>query len=219
MKRREIGIVAATLVILVAVGIGWLMSKSRGADAAASARNLQQWGIALNLCLIDNENQLPSVGGAPIEPEPKSAWYNTLPAYLGQTPLSDLPEGRRPRPGDLSLWMAPGTKPPRIWDPSVFFFNYAMNQALQPDPSLRSFKIYEIDYPGNVVFMTEVDGYEPFATPGTVAYRYGSNSRQPVTNVLFCDGHVAAVSRSRLTDDPASRLAASAEHSVSWFEK
>jgi prepilin-type processing-associated H-X9-DG protein len=95
-----------------------------------------------------------------------------------------------------------------------------MNQFLQPDANVRSFRIYEIDHPANVVFMTEVNAYEPAVTPERVDFRFGPGgaSQRAVANVLFCDGHVEPVTRARL-ENPEARLAATAESGISWFEK
>lgn len=212
MKPREIILAVIVALLLALAAFGWQQSRQRDASGLAGARNLQQWGIALNLYLIDNDNHLPSVGGDPISPKQESAWYNALPPYLSQTPLANLSEEQRPRPGDASLWIDPGTKAPRIWDSSVFFFHYGMNRYLQPDKNLRSYKVNELGRPGNVVFLTEVDGYEPFAIPDTVTFRHGTTA-----NVLFCDGHVAPVTRAVLVDDPLTLLSSTAEEGVSWF--
>ncbi len=217
MGLRHILIALALLVVAGISAAAYLLGRRGETSSVASARNLQQWGIALNLYLIDNENQLPETGATPIEPAQAKAWYNALPVYLSQTPLADLPPGSRPKPGTQSIWINPGAKKPHVWDPEVFYFNYAMNRFLQPDPGARSFKIYEIDHPGNVVFMTEVDGYEPAVTPDAVAFLHGG--RASIANVLFCDGHVAPEPRAILVDDENTRLATSAENGLSWFEK
>jgi prepilin-type processing-associated H-X9-DG protein len=221
MKPREILLAGAVGILLIVAGIVWLLARGKDASGADSARNLQQWGIALNLYLIDNENQLPEVGSTPIESSQKNAWYNALPEYLSMTPLADLPPGKRPQPGVPSFWIDPTSKKPRVWDPNVFYFNYAMNRYLQPQADVRSFRINELNYPGNVVFLTEVNDYEPAATPETVAFLHGKRPGSPsaVANVLFCDGHVAPVTRSVLVDDPEARTAAAAEKGVSWFQQ
>ena len=221
MKPREILLAATVGVLLVAAAATWFLARGKDATGAASARNLQQWGIALNLYLIDNENQLPETGATPIEAAQLKAWYNALPPYLSQTPLADLPPDQRPRPGVPSLWIDPSLKPVRIWDADQFFFGYAMNQALQPQAGVRSFKINELNYPGNVVFLTEVNGPDPFVTPETVVFRHGSrpNSPSAIAIVLFCDGHVAPVTRAVLVDDTVARSASAAENGVSWSEQ
>ncbi len=220
MKPREIVLASIVGLLLLAAAIGWWIARGREATGVASARNLQQWGIALNLYLIDNENQLPEVGVAPVTPAQEKAWFNALPVYLSQTPLADLPPGQRPKPGVPSLWVDPNSRSPRNWDPEVFYFNYAMNRFLQPKADVRSFKINELTYPGNVVFLVEVNDYEPAATPDTVVFPHGpGRGPRALTNVLFCDGHVAPVTRAALVDDPAARTAANAETGVSWFEQ
>lgn len=220
MKPREIILLVLVAIGLVVSGVAWFTSRSGDAYAAQSARTMQQWGIALNLYLIDNANQLPETGVTPITKAERTAWYNALPPYIGQTALADLPPGKRPKPGVASMWIVPGQREPRAWDNEVFFFNYAMNQFLQPEADTRSFRIFEIPSPQNVVFMTEVNGYEPSVTPERVEFRFGpgGNSPRAVANVLFCDGHVEPVARGALVDDPTSRLATSARDGVSWFE-
>ena len=221
MKPREILLASAVGVLLVVAAIAWLIARGHSASGAGSARNLQQWGIALNLYLIDHQNQLPEVGSTPIEAKPENAWYNALPVYLSLPPLSELPPGSRPEPGKPSLWIDPAAKAPRVWDPEVYFFNYGMNRALQPQADLRSFRINELGTPGNIVFLTETDGYEPAVTPDTVAFLHDRRPTSPtaIANVLFCDGHVAPVTRAVLVDDPEARTAAAASEGVSWFER
>lgn len=221
MRPRELLLAGAVFILLLAAFAVWLMGRSKHASGAASARNLQQWGIALNLYLIDNENQLPEVGAAPIAATQEKAWYDALPPYLSQAPLADLPPGQRPRPGVPSLWIDPSLKAVRIWDADLYYFDYAMNHALQPQANVRSFKINEINYPGNVIFLTEVNGNDPFVTPDTAVFRHGNRPGSPASLaiVLFCDGHAAPVTRAVLVDDPAARSAAAAENGVSWFDQ
>ena len=222
ISLREVIIGLAILVVLAVVLSAILMKQRAEAVRVASSRNLQQWGIALNLYLIDNENQLPEIGAEPVTPEQKKAWYNALPPYISQSALADLPEGRRPRPGVPSIWIDPASREVRVWDPAVFFFNYGMNKFLQPEAGTRSFRIYEINFPANVVFMTETEGYSPAIGPENVVFRHGSGSAtspKAEAHVLFCDGHVQPVTRQQLVNDPNALAAPSAETGVSWFQK
>jgi len=221
ITMREIVVAVAILAVLAVLITVVCLKNAAEARRIASARNLQQWGIALNLDLIDNENQLPEIGHEPISEEQKKAWYNALPPYISQTPLAELPPGKRPRPGVPSLWIDPTAKPVRVWDDDVFFFNYGMNKFLQPVEGTRSFRIYEINNPANVVFMAETEGYSPAIGPDEVAFRHGGKVGSPKAeaHVLFCDGHVQFVTRQRLVDDPSVRSAASAETGISWFEQ
>lgn len=218
---REILIGAAILVVLAVVLTGMFLKNQAEAQRTASSRNLQQWGIALNLYLIDNENQLPDTGREPVTPEQTRAWFNVLPPYISQPALTDLAPGNRPRPGVPSLWIDPASKPVRVWDPEVFFFNYGMNKFLQPVEGTRSFRISEISHPAHVVFLTEVAGYLPAIGPEDVVFRHGGakpTSPKAEALVLFCDGHVELVTRQVLVNDPNARSAAAAETGVSWFQ-
>lgn len=206
-------------VILIVFGLIAFSNFARSGQAAlrtAELRNLQQWGIALNLYLIDNENQLPEVGATPVTVEQTRAWYNVLPPYISETPLAELPEGGRPRPGVPSLWVRPTTKPVKIWDPAVFYFDYAMNSFLQPQAGTRSFRIYEINFPGSVLFLVPVSGYSPGAAPDDVVFDL--SEKPPVARVLFCDGHVRAVPRGILKS-AESRAVPVSGNGVSWYEK
>jgi len=208
---------AATMVLLaLAFVLLAVLGRQKAASARiASARNLQQWGIALNLFLIENDNQLPGVGKSPVTSGQANAWFNALPLYLSEKPLADIPPGGRPRPGVPSLWVRPGTRPVKIWDPQLFYFSYGMNRNLQPVEGTRSFRINEIPFPGSVIFLVPIDGYSPDAGPEDLAFpRTGAAEAQ----ILFCDGHVAGVPRAKLLD-PVSLSATNAEKDISWFQK
>jgi hypothetical protein len=209
-------VIGAVLLVIVGVIVYGNLSRQKEASLRTSeARNLQQWGIALNLYLIENENQLPEVGATPVTEEQKKAWYNVLPPYVSETSLAAIPPGQRPRPGEPSFWVRPTTKPVKIWDPQTFYFSYGMNRYLQPVETARSFRIHEIAYPGNVVFLVPVSGYTPAAVPETVVF---SSDKEPEVPVLFCDGHVQTVKKSVLLA-PGAHEAAAAAGGPSWFEK
>ncbi len=173
------------------------MGKSRDALAVGSASNLMRWGIALNLYLMDNEDRLPSVGGALPDPELEQAWYNALPLYLSMTPLTQLPTEQRPRPGDESLWVDPAAtaNDARLaW--GDFFFSYGMNYWLHPIETELTYKIYRVTAPARTVFLAETAGSRPGLAPQEVALRHGTrpNGVDALGHVLFCDGHVELVS-------------------------
>ncbi len=211
----RVGISALVLAVLAVVLFAILERQRQKGESAAAARNLQQWGIALNLFLMENGNQLPEVGRTPVTDPQPHAWFNALPPYISEAPLAGLPPGGRPRPGVPSLWIRPGTKPVKIWDPEVYHFNYGMNAALQPAEGMRSFRIYELNFPANVVFLAPVDGRLPSAVPADVVF---SKGREASAHILFCDGHVQAVTRSNLLA-PAALAATAAESGISWFQQ
>jgi prepilin-type processing-associated H-X9-DG protein len=204
-----------TIVVLAFVLAAVLGREKENTTRVASARNLQQWGIALNLYLIENDNQLPEIGKSPVTAEQSKAWFNILPLYLSEKPLAELPPGQRPRPGVPSLWIRPDSKPVKIWDLEVFYFNYGMNRNLQPVEGARSFRINEINFPGSVIFLVPTDGYSPDAGPEEVFF---SKSGPPEAHILFCDGHVEVATRSKLLD-PSTLSPPQTAKEISWFHQ
>lgn len=207
--------IAILLLAVVAFGVAvpYFMNASRAAARQASAGNLQQWGIALNLFLTEYDNRLPETGGADIRTEDKLAWYNSLPPYLSQTPLAELPSF--PQPGEPSLWMDPALSKK---EKAGVRFSYGMNARLQPDRGVAPFKIFEIDDPTRVVFLTEVAGLSPRVQAADVRFRHGKKDPDPgaKAHVLFCDGHVELVSRAELKDNPAAEDSKAPMSKVSW---
>lgn len=223
MKPREWFIGGGILVVLTVVLFLVWGRQDSGAQQAQAVRQLQQWGIALNLYLLDNDNILPAVGGLPISAEQNNAWYNALPPYLGRPALASLAPGERSRPGVSSFWVGPSSKPTRAWDEAEFFFGYAMNGFLQPDAKMRSFKVGELGRPGQVIFLGESAGFDPVLTPENVLTPWGpgrGKAPHSLAKILFCDGHVEPVPRSVLLDDPEVR---STQHlatgGISWFQE
>lgn len=214
--------VVVLFVLATVLGTIWLGQQEESREAAG-LRNLRQWGIALNLYLMDNDNRLPDVGKTPVDKEQTNSWFNSLPLYISQTPLASLPPGERPRPGVPSLWMNPRLKARRIWDPNEFFFAYGMNRFLQPDPALRSFTISELGHPGQVIFMSEKEGFTPALSPEEVVTLWGkARPTSPMAEalVLFCDGHVSRTRRAELVDNPANLGVSHLDQGgISWFKE
>jgi prepilin-type processing-associated H-X9-DG protein len=220
MKQREI-LVGVGILVIMGLVLSFVFSaqKQQGREAMA-LRTLQQWGIALNLYLIDHNHTLPTIGTAPVVDASPQSWFNALPPYLSRKPLSSLPPGERPRPGVASFWVSPASPPQRFWDESEFYFSYAMNAALQPDPDARAFKISELEVPAKVIFLGETSGFSPALTPENIRTLWGPGSPgspRSSANILFADGHVELVQRSALESTEARTVRALQERKISWF--
>ncbi len=207
-NRRHIsgagwGVWLAVLAVVATLGFvaaGYLGSRSDRALQALSLRNLLQWGIALNLHLVDNEDRLPEVGGGEASADLPLAWYNSLPAYIGQEPVTAIPADKRPKPGDPSIWMDPGASPKELqagW--GEHFFTLGMNYWLQPLDTEPAYKIYLLTDPARTVFLTQTAGARPGIAPDTVAFRYRGRGGDAEATVLFCDGHAETMSRAALS--------------------
>lgn len=190
-------VIMVLFTLVVGVVIPYYKMTGEAADRKASESNLQQWGIALNMYMVEHDSRLPETGKE-VDPENAEAWYNSLPLYLSRKPLNELEPGELPEPGMPSLWMDPAVKSSDKH--SYYFFSYAMNRWLQPDPEVRPCRIYEIENPTRVVFMTETASASPSILPGDVRFRHGRNE----AHVLFADGHVERVARAVLVDNPTA---------------
>ncbi len=91
-----IGILAAIIIPVV----GRVRDQARQAQ---SASNLRQWGIATQLYVAENRNLLPLRGltnanvdrptwAQVAQAEAQFAWYNALPPFVSERPLSELSE-------------------------------------------------------------------------------------------------------------------------------
>ncbi len=189
----ELLIVIAVIAILAGlVFAGGQMITAR-ANAAASAQNLRQWGIALPLYAAENNGAMPRRGqgvqqlGQINRPQD---WFNALPPYLDLPTYQELVnQGNRPKPGDKSVFICPGAKAPDISTKATNFLGYGMNMNLSPWNIPLPTMIAEIPKPESVVFMGE--------SPGPYSAVYPSSAQYSVIaphggrgNLLFVDGHV-----------------------------
>ncbi|MCX7713046.1 MAG: hypothetical protein N2035_05200 [Chthoniobacterales bacterium] len=214
MKFRQI-LLLLILAALLFFGFFWFQRQESAARDARALRQLQLWGIALNLYLIDNDNFLPEVG-TNFQDSPY-AWFEVLPPYLSQPPLSELiRNGNNPAPGSPSLWSSPRASKPRVWDKSQVYSTWAMNRALQPDPTSRPYRIQELNLPGNVIFLTEGSGFSPGLLPHEISTAPGLPRNSKTLPVLFCDGHAQPVPRRTLLASE-TRTAENLQKGISWF--
>lgn len=192
-------IVFGAFAIALILGIPAWQNQIRERNAALSAANLRQWGIALALYMGESENCLPVPGLGDDTYQAENAWYNALPPYLGLPMLKNVPSAQRPAPGKGSIWVDPAVPAKVRVAAGQTFFSYGMNARLVP-PEGNALKIYEVDPPSAVVFLTEVSGFDPTARPESVVFRHGPGAPLAPTayaHVLFCDGHVERVSPAR----------------------
>lgn len=222
-RRTQLGlsrteVLLLSLVILVAIGVALPLYFKSQTDHArqTSANNLRQWGIAFNLYLADSDNALPRAGSSSEIATKDNTWFNALPPYLSQPMLKDLPAN--PTKNQLALWVNPAAqKITASGDQRVF--NYGMNNWLS-SPQQPIYRIYEIENPMAVVFLAEVEGYEPIVTPETVTARHldrNPTSPQAATHFLFCDGHVELLRRGTYTSDPQSLDIAAPSERFTWI--
>jgi hypothetical protein len=207
----------AVVLVLAGLLLPWWSGYRKRQVAIQGVQNLRQWGIALNLYLIENESLFPAVGRMQPSGEDADAWFNALPVYLCATPLAQLAPEDRPRPGVPSLWVDALDEGEGRGDGSgAFYFGYGMNRWLHPDPERSPLHIHDVETPGETLFLAEQSGYDPGALPGQIRFRRGKKYPSPDAEalVLFCDGHVLPVKKGQLVDPYMS--GAPIEHAGIW---
>ncbi|MEO0453813.1 MAG: hypothetical protein AAFY98_06705 [Verrucomicrobiota bacterium] len=195
LSRLELTIASALVLLVILIAVPILLSGQSSKKKQTSANNLLQWGIALNLYLIDNNNRLPTPGTERVSSDEITAWYNTLPLYLSRDALSDLSPGPLPEKKEESIWINPAAldsaeKLPR----GYFTFYYGMNEELVGAKN-KPLRIYDVSNPTKTVFLSETCQTEPGIDPSGVEYFFGKPKPSPeaTAHVLFCDGHVELV--------------------------
>ncbi len=187
----ELLVTLTIIAVLAALTAGGVSQMQVARNQSESASRLHQWGIALASYAAENDGYMPRRGQG-VQPlvviDRPDDWFNALPPFVGESPYVDLVyKGRRPQPGDRSIFVRPGAKNPME---AVVFLSYGMNMNLSPWNLPLATRITQIEQAASTVFMAE--------TPGPYASTYPST--QPYScvapyhgkgNILFLDGHVS----------------------------
>jgi len=221
MTTREMVLLGALLIILAVAILPMFRKGKQQAASVAAMNNLMQWGIGLNLYLLDHDNRLPLAGPSQPRADLSDAWYNALPPYLSQAPWSSLvsPTFKRDDPS-AAIWNDPVMREKFGEMKDIFIFPYGMNRYLQPQPDQPSFRVFDLENPQSVVFLSEAASVDPGLVPGAVSYRHSRKPLAPgaVGHVLIVDGHAAAVERRILSAEPGSEPPAEEKSpAVSWL--
>ncbi len=215
---REILLLVVLTLMLLAALIPFLRRGKTSSESVAAMNNLVQWGIGLNLYLIEHNNRLPQVGPTQADSTLDDVWYNALPPYLSQAPYSKMIEpGFKKSDNSTIIWSDPGLEKMFGKTGEIFIFPYAMNRFLQPTLTQPAYAIYDVQSPRSVIFLSESASTDPGLLPPAVSYRYDRKPDSPsaIAHVLFLDGHVAPVKREILSAEPTT-AAGDAMPEVSW---
>ena len=200
----ELLVVIVIIAILAALLLPAFRSVQRKGQQTASINNLRQWGVALGASLADNNNCFPADGqgsGANIYPDQAEAWFNRLPPYMSEKPLTER-KSDQPKAGQKSVWINPVV--PTSVNAGItgdkFLFCYGMNYWLYKKDKYLSMP--SIEFPSGTVFMGETNeiGYSVVNPSFIRAYFGGGDpvtSQENVANFVFCDGHIASLKRSQ----------------------
>ena len=176
----ELLVVIAIIAILTSLLFTALSGSRQKSNQATSLNNLKQWGSALNRSLGENNGEFPTTGrtGGVMKLDDSNAWFNRLPRYMDEKPLShqDYLE-KPPRPGDRSIWINPAVGKAEgnkyISPPARFLFCYAMNPYLghtnvneeEKTSEAVTERMNRVESPMATVFMSEKGDDLPDADP------------------------------------------------------
>jgi prepilin-type N-terminal cleavage/methylation domain-containing protein/prepilin-type processing-associated H-X9-DG protein len=196
----ELLVVIAIIAILASLLFTALSGSRQKSNQATSLNNLKQWGTALNASLREHNGELPTLGtlGGALKLDDTDAWFNRLPRYMNEQPLShpDLTE-KPPRPGTRSIWINPAVPKEEgdkyIQAPVQFLFCYGMNEYLS-NVAEPTQPISRMERLSATVFMAEKADEKPIceATEIKAFFGPGDPKKDPKNGAhfLFCDGHV-----------------------------
>jgi prepilin-type N-terminal cleavage/methylation domain-containing protein/prepilin-type processing-associated H-X9-DG protein len=101
----EMLVVIAIIALLVSLIVPSITNAISSAKHAKSMSNLRQWGTAMHLYMAENQGDMPSRGPSQQPPwgmiaathveSVRTAWYNTLPPYVGELSLGKIPADER----------------------------------------------------------------------------------------------------------------------------
>jgi len=190
----ELLVVIAIIAILAALLMPALARAKDKARAAQCAGNLRQWGLAYRMYADDFEDYLPRRGqGVQVlaEIDRPTDWFNALPPYFGQPSYLDLADsGRRPNPGDQSVFVCPdAVAPDTTYSWATNFLAYGMNMNLCPWILPAPTKYTEVVQPMMVVALADAPGLYASTYPSTQRYSVIARHAGRV-NILFLGGAV-----------------------------
>jgi prepilin-type N-terminal cleavage/methylation domain-containing protein len=187
----ELLVVIAIIAILAAMLLPALSRAKAKAQAINCLSNLRQWGIALQISVGDNGDMLPRDGTSdagtyggdipattgPGSPLDENAWFNILPVFMADKPLSNyyalpggIPANKLPFPGkNGKIWHCPSAygdiKDPFLYAGQYGFFSYVMNIDLKATTPIGGGygkmtyptmpKIFQVPKPAATVLLTE----------------------------------------------------------------
>ena len=198
----ELLVVIAMMVLLAALLLPVLAQAKDKARVTQCASNLRQWGLADGMYADDYEDYLPRRGqGVQMlaEIDRPTDWFNALPPYFNQPSYLDLADsGRRPKPGDPSVFVCPdAAAPDKAYSWATNFLAYGMNMNLCPWILPLPTKYTEVVQPMFVVALADAPGRYASTYPSTQPYSLIARHAGRV-NLLFLGGAVQAFKGSQV---------------------
>jgi prepilin-type N-terminal cleavage/methylation domain-containing protein/prepilin-type processing-associated H-X9-DG protein len=191
----ELLVVIAIIGILAAMLLPALNKAREKANAVRCVGNMHQWALALNMYNDDWTEYYPYDGDptTPVDAINTNAWYNVLPPYLSQKPLSVLyttgPNFNPPTPRNASIWTcasAVNKNPNPTLSMPIFY--YALSACLHEQSSTKiGFRRDRMTAPSTTIIFCEEpeDNFPETQGLNDTVQRHSGGS-----NFVLGDGHV-----------------------------
>jgi prepilin-type N-terminal cleavage/methylation domain-containing protein/prepilin-type processing-associated H-X9-DG protein len=168
----ELLVVIAIIGILAAMLFPVLGKAREKANAANCLSNMHQWGLAMNMYNDDWNDYYPYDGdytaGLVYDVD---TWFDVLPPYLNQSPLSALYSATPPKPPTpltRSIWICPSARHTGTPTKAAPYFTYAISVCLHSRNAVGGtlatrvgFRRARMDSPANTIIFCEENDYQP----------------------------------------------------------
>jgi prepilin-type N-terminal cleavage/methylation domain-containing protein/prepilin-type processing-associated H-X9-DG protein len=181
----ELLVVVAVVAVLAALLLPAVAKAKAGAQSSVCKSQLRQWGLAMQLYAVDQNDSLPPEG-APNGLSTSQAWYVNLPAEMGLAPYGAHAWRTNPLARlERSVWICPANT---NRSNGHNLFHYCVNDHLDgTGESDRPARHSEFSAPSRLVWMFDNGRRAAVAQQNNVH----TNAHSRGAHFTFLDGHVA----------------------------
>ncbi len=181
----ELLVVIAIIAILAGLFLPVLAKAKAKVRSIACLNNLKQWGLAMQVYAVDNDDLLPEEGSANALPNNRG-WYVVLPRALGLKTYHEMPWRTNPAAAlGRSLWICPANTNRSNGNN---LFHYCLNEHIDGTGAQdRPARLASVNRPAQVVWLFDNGKRAAVAQQNNVHTNLHSQGAQ----FSFLDGHAA----------------------------